>query len=137
MWHRRQRDLNAPASDVVEEATRLLTGRARETIPPAHGAPAWVAVNLLAHGTESQLRGAAAPRDHMTAAGWTAALAYLSSALLAFAATEGDLTSVQREVLVPLELALLAGTATAPSTLGQLAALVMDALDTHRVRRDP
>ncbi len=135
-WHRRRDVQPTPVSDVVVEATRLLTGRARQAYPPERGAPAWAAVNLLAHATAPELRGVAGQRTADQGAGFAAALSYLAAALLSSAPSAGELLEVQRELLVPLELDLLGSAVPSPATLGQLTALLIDTIETHRAHRE-
>ncbi|MDA8290063.1 MAG: hypothetical protein M0Z33_00025 [Actinomycetota bacterium] len=135
-WHRKRQVPVAPTSDVVSEAERLLTGRARDAFDAQRGAPAWVAVNLLAHATPPELRGVAAQCSPDRAAGFSAALGYLAASLLSCAPSAPELLALQRSELVPLELRLLDDPSHSPATLGQLTALVLDTLDAHRAHRD-
>ena len=71
--------------------------------------PVWAWTNLLAHGSEHELRaevlaaGAAHHRDE-----WHAARAYLVTEVLDAAIREGTLAELQASALVPLEMDLAA-----------------------------
>lgn len=73
--------------------------------------PAWAWMNLLAHATDDQLLGAGAraPRPSRRPSVWRQARSYLVGEVLNTVARCGPLTSLQTDVLVPLELELMAG----------------------------
>jgi hypothetical protein len=109
MWHRRSKRSEA---EIVDDCAAFLQGHyvARleerwERVPP------WAWTNLLAHGTEAELRVVAAgPVRTPRSAGqsWRAAQVFLSREVLAAARRLGSLRAVQGEALIPLELQLAA-----------------------------
>jgi hypothetical protein len=89
---------------LVKECEAFLEGKfAESAVPAGELVPVWAWVNLLAHGTEDQLR-----REVLMPASvddWHRARALLAARLLAAAgARDTSLTVIQRDVLVPLEL---------------------------------
>lgn len=96
--------------------------------------PAWTWTNLLAHGTEEAIRRVATtrPRPFGVVNVWRRARVYLASEVLDAAELAGSLARVQREVLVPLELDLVAWSPTKWSCAGEWATRVLTALDDHR-----
>lgn len=122
--------------DVIDEAQRILTGHA---VPDSRGArndtAAWGAVNRLAHSTFADYQRLVALRNDAHPGSWTATAGYLAVEVLGAAGDPGELLALQREVLVPLELRLLAGQVTAP-TPARLAALVTRDLKGHHMPHD-
>ncbi len=99
-------------SGIAVECEAFLTGHLVEHRRGANGfVSPWTWTNLLAHGTEEELRAALAnpSRDR-----WEAARAYLAGDLLDLAGSPKELREIQRTVLVPLELDL----ASRPATRG-------------------
>ncbi len=100
----------------------------------------WEWTNLLAHGSEHELREdlADAGRDQFSSgpfAGdveWCSARSLLAGEVLHLAAIGGSLESLQRSVIVPLELELAANPETSRWQPRQWAASVEAALDRHR-----
>ena len=87
--------------------------------------PAWAWVNMLAHSRPGDL--ASIKRPHRF--GWEVVVAQLAAELLNAGHGRPEVVGfLQRAVLVPLELALLAGDVPEPVTPGQLGVLVMTAL---------
>lgn len=121
---------NSMKSRIVVEAERLLSGEAVEKYHyPARQIPAWSLVNTLAHNDRRGLeeltrRGASAHPGS-----WGATLGYLAHELNAMAPSGADLTELQRQLLVPLELQLLGGQVEVPTTPTRLAIMVSRALD--------
>ena len=106
---------SASGSELLAECEAFLTGRLAEMVLRRDGyAPVWTWTNLLAHGTEVEVRQEydADQRPSGTVEdGWRAARSYLAGQVLELAGRLGSLGEVQRTVLVPLELQL-AGRAT-------------------------
>jgi hypothetical protein len=101
---------SAPGSGIVAECEAFLTGHLVEHTRGATGfVSPWTWTNLLAHGTEDELRAAIAKpsRDR-----WEAARALLADDLLDLAGSPEDLREIQRTVLVPLELELASRSVT-------------------------
>jgi hypothetical protein len=100
LW--RRNDPEAVA--LVEECDAFLAGCYVE-LCEARGTPVavWAWMNLLAHGTEDQLRAGIAPRPN--AGPWRHARGFLAGELLDLAdAGRLGLPEFQRDVLAPLEL---------------------------------
>jgi hypothetical protein len=121
---------------VVDEAEELLHGQAAEGYRRCGGrVPAWTLVNLLAHSSFDQFslittRGARARHGS-----WEEALGGLARELIRLELSGTEIRSLQRDVLVPLEVDLLGGRRAAPATPDQLTSLVHQALDEHRIGR--
>ncbi|MEM9608353.1 MAG: hypothetical protein AAGA99_13085 [Actinomycetota bacterium] len=106
MTWRRSRRRDAEAA-LVAELEAFLAGRYAElNLAQTGRTPTWVWVNLLAHGTGSQLgrvRARRSPADHLRV--WRHARSYLAAELLGLVDLgEFELRQLQRDVLVPLEL---------------------------------
>lgn len=91
----------------------------------AHGepVPSWSWLNRVAHAGESELRviAGALGATRRDADEWRQASAFLAAEILDFAETKSwDVAGLQREVLVPLELSLLADPSSRQLTSGQL-----------------
>ena len=106
---------------LVAECDAFLGGRSAEMIEAAGLAPPpWAWMNLLAHGTEEQLREAAS-EIHRTV-GWRVPRAYVAGEMLqAIDQGRTTLRQLQWDVLVPLELDVLACPNAIAWTPGQLA----------------
>lgn len=101
-----RRDRNAGGQELVADCEAFLTGRYVEHLLEAEAhVPAWAWTNLLAHGTEEQLRGSCASvgLDASGAEPWLLARRYLAGEVLDKANRHGPLLKVQAQVLVPLE----------------------------------
>ena len=133
LWHRGQRQCNV---ELIGDCGAFLAGRLAERIEGrAARIPPWAWTNLLAHGSEQDLRQAPAPgRPHQdsTAAKWCAARSYLAMEVLNLAGEFGPLEEVQRQVLVPLEQRLASRPEVAGWGPGQWAESVEEALEKHR-----
>ncbi|HLN05345.1 MAG TPA: hypothetical protein VK217_03635 [Acidimicrobiales bacterium] len=133
MWHRDERRHNA---ELIGDCEAFLAGHVAERIEGrAAGVPAWAWTNLLAHGSERDLRSERAvdrPRQVTSSDEWRAARSYLAAEVLNFASGLGSLAELQRTVLVPLEQQF----ASLPEVGGwgprQWVASVEAALDKHR-----
>lgn len=106
MWRREQRSLGA---ELVADCEAFLLGHFADRLEAQSVAvPVWAWTNLLAHGTEHELRaemfatGAAVHRSNE----WHAARAYLTGEVLDAAERLGTLGALQSAALVPLELTL-------------------------------
>ncbi len=131
MW-RRSREHDDPEADaLLGEAQALLEGRiaARHTADhdPVSG---WAWVNCLANASLNDLAELASRR--LGPSGWGGAVSFLAHELLAAGRTPEGIVAVQRAVLVPLELGLLAADDSAPTSPGQLVRLIQTALDEHQ-----
>lgn len=135
MYFRRNRRIRKAASDTVEEAERLLAGRLLN--PPDLGRrdlPAWTLVGALGHSSWEELHRMAAWRRGPGTGRWRSTVAFLAGETLDVAEDENALLRIQRTTLIPLELALLSGRVSSPTTPGEVANLVTWALNT-RLRR--
>jgi hypothetical protein len=134
MWRRRYR--SETRDSVVLAGGRLLEGDATESFRElGQSVPAWAYVNALAHSQPDRLTSLKTPPLFVDPGGWDAVVAYLATELLTI--THGRLDEVhvmQRAVLVPLELDLLAGQVQVPRSPRQLADLVINALHRGRTR---
>jgi hypothetical protein len=101
---------SATRGRLIAECEAFVTGQLAELCEQRDGSvPVWAWTNLLAHGSEEQLRRAhgtdyrrpTAPGDH-----WRAARSYVAGEVLALAVPFGSLQQAQRQVLVPIELEL-------------------------------
>jgi hypothetical protein len=118
------------AKQVVAEAERLLSGRILDVGNlQRQRLPVWSLVNFLAHGTCEVLRQISDVGPTLHPASWVATLGDLAAEVLSLAPTADELMSIQRQVLVPLELQLLAGMVPMPATPAVLAVMVAGALD--------
>ena len=121
---------------LVAECQAFLDGRYAEMMEEAGAtAPPWSWMNLLAHGTMDEIRLAAdAIQD---AEGWRMAQAYVAGEMVeAIDGGRTTLRQLQRGVLVPLELDVLACRGSAQWTPGQLAAgllRLLPARDRHQL----
>jgi hypothetical protein len=106
------RDRDQPfARELVEECEAFLDGRmAERCVALGAPVPAWAWTNLLAHGTVQELahppihgRG---PKSPLWA--WSQGRALLAAEVLDRVAGDDDLRQLQHDVLVPLELDLMA-----------------------------
>jgi hypothetical protein len=103
----RERHLSQSASGLVEDSTAFLAGHLAETLERrGNWVPAWTWNNLLAHGTEQDLR---ADKDIMGCPrsadykAWREARSYLAGEILDLAATCGPLSAIQEQALQPIE----------------------------------
>jgi hypothetical protein len=119
----------SPGERLVEESAAFLSGHLAEVLSETEPPSPWVWSNLLAHGSEEELRieQAKDPRDL-----WEAARAYLAADVLDLAETCGSLSAVQREVLVPLELELASRFDVTQWGPRDWASTVADALNRYR-----
>lgn len=107
MW---RRDRNPGGRELVADCEAFMEGRYVEHLIAENASvPAWAWTNLLAHGTEEQLR--CPPTDFRPHApnelkAWYHARSYLAGEVLDLANGHRPLRAVQAEVLVPLESAL-------------------------------
>jgi hypothetical protein len=110
MWMfdiRQRQRRKASQRRLVKECEAFLTSEfAESSVPAGEPVPVWAWINLLAHGTEEQLR-----REVIMPAGsdnWHRARSLLAARLFANAAAGGtSLAEIQRDVLVPLELEMI------------------------------
>lgn len=92
--------------------------------------PVWAWLNVLAHGSADEIR-AAADESRVTTGGWRAARAYLAAELLVAETRGQSLASLQRDVLVPLELQLAARPDVRSWAPPQWVAAVRSSIDTY------
>jgi hypothetical protein len=111
MW---RRSADSVITELAQECEAFLGGRFAEEVGASGSRiPAWAWTNLLAHGTEDELRAAdaAVPTGAIAAdPTWHSARSYLASRVLDAAARYGPLEQLQRAVLLPIELELAAST---------------------------
>jgi hypothetical protein len=135
MSRREERAIRCEVQDLVAEAEAMLNGRAITRPWCHHKQLGWMSVNTLAHADWPTLSAIAdrglLSRDRE----WNAALMFLAAELLAAAGSRVGLAAAQRAQLIPLEVDLLAGTATAPSTPSNLVTIVLPYIDRAAPRR--
>lgn len=120
--------------EVVTQAEELLCGSAaagyRRRLSRV---PVWAHVNLLAHGSYEDLARTAARAGHGHPSTWDVAVSGLAQDLVRLDLNGTALRVLQHEVLIPLELELLARHQSEPTTPMQLTALVRGALGQHPI----
>lgn len=102
-WYRRWHS----QKELVAECEAFLSGHYAERLQrQSHDVPGWAWTNLLAHGTDEDLRAdRSGPPDPLHRS-WPAARAYLSTEVLTAVRRGRGLQELQCEVLQPLELDL-------------------------------
>jgi hypothetical protein len=140
MWHRGNRSgtqagSKASEPELIGECEAFLSGRLSHHFAQHHQAvPGWAWLNVLAHGGEGQIV-ALVDDDRRSSPGeraWRQALVYSAAEVTASAqATGASLDEIQRAVLVPLELDLIAehGDRLDP---GKMVGALLDRLDRYR-----
>jgi len=96
-------------SELVDDCSAFLLAHLVDRLEQKHqSVPVWAWTNLLAHGTEQDLRGAqsVSGRRLIFDRQWHLARSYLAVEILALAQRCGPLADLQRDVLIPLELQL-------------------------------
>jgi len=134
MW-RRPRDRDPHVEQLIEECESFLAGAYVER-REARGepVPVWAWMNVLAHGTDAELRAAAMNRSggdegHQ-------ALAFVAGELVDLIDDGAlDLETFQREELVPLELDVIVCPATSGWSAPQLVSALLRALPTRGSQR--
>jgi hypothetical protein len=136
MW---RRDRDPDERELVVECDAFVTGLYAEyLVANSRPVPVWAWTNLLAQGTERDLRdavvggGAGVP---IAAQSWWSARAYLAGEVLDRAAAGRPLRSLQRIMLAPLELELAARPEVAGWRPAQLVHTVLTGLDERRFTR--
>jgi hypothetical protein len=130
MQFRDNRRIGKAAADAVDEAERLLSGRLLN--PPdlcRRHLPAWTLVAALGHASRDELFGMTAWKRGSDTGRWASTLAFLAGETLEVAEDERALLRIQRTTLIPLELSLLSGRVTSPTTPGDVVSLVTAALN--------
>lgn len=125
-------DQEARSISVVAECEAFLAGRYGELVARRPGPlPAWVRLNWLAHAEPDGLR-ELVERGSGAREGWPKVMAGLAAELLAYGRHQaGPIRSLQRDVLVPLELRILAEDPSVVLRPDQFAHLVDDTLRQH------
>jgi hypothetical protein len=91
---------------LVEESEAFLAGHLADRLAESGSdVPSWAWSNLLAHGSEEDLRLA---RGEATTGQWGEVRSHLAAEVLEVAACYGPLAEVQKAAMVPLELDLAA-----------------------------
>ena len=101
------------AGEVTSDAEAFLLGRLAERSEMLTGCvPVWAWTNLLAHGSEKDLRAESAATWQQGTASlkWREARSYLAGEVLRWAEVYGSLGEAQEALLVPLELRLASST---------------------------
>jgi hypothetical protein len=130
-----KRAFHAEVAETLSDAEATLTGRLLERHGWGADVPGWVVVNALAHGewdwlsTLSEGTGGGRGRPH------NAVVSFLAGETLATAGSREALAALQRRHLVPLELSLLDGAATARLSAAAAVTAVRAALARARARR--
>lgn len=128
-WGRERREA-ARARAVVAEAERMLAGRTLETfIARRQRVPAWSLISLLGHASLSDLGRLGSPGYGADPLGWSGTVARLARELRLMADDETTLVRLQRRSLIPLELRLLGGEVSPPTSPADLFSLVNGSLD--------
>lgn len=130
MWQRQ----DPAAAVLIDECQAFLDGRFAELAGAGEGAvPVWAWLNLLAHGTEAELRAAA--RVLADEVGWAQARSFLAGEVIDVVDSgRATLTELQRDVLLPLELDVV-GVRTGRWTPGRLVRGVLALLPSTHARR--
>jgi hypothetical protein len=106
-WRPRSR-LERSAATVVTEAERLVDGSSFDEQVARHRVvPAWAVVGALAHADRSRLVALEEGRTPGPSRRWSAVLSYLAAEVARCATSDVELSRIQRQVLIPLELDLL------------------------------
>jgi hypothetical protein len=124
----RWRERSTSAAGLVEECEAFIDGQVAE-LAGAWGVPVpvWAWMNLLAHGTEDELREEATA--HPGSDRWRQARAFVAGELVDLIdAGRVSLAEFQRDVLMPLELDVMSCRAADQWSPGQLAAGLLGAL---------
>ena len=128
----RKRTWSSPrASSIVSECESFLAGRYAQHLRSAgRTVPPWAWLNRLTHGSAVDIRSLAAGDGDFPGDPRSAAVRFLAGELLARADDDAGLAVLQRDVLVPEELAL-ADRWQEPLTAGQLVSRVLADLDRY------
>jgi hypothetical protein len=131
-----RRDDRRMAAQLVDDTEAFLSGRLVERAE-AHGelVPVWAWTNLLAHGSEEDLRAEIAMRlqgRDRAMRQWHEARSYLATDVLRQAEQYRSLEEVQEAVLMPLELDLAFSSEVVRWTPGRWAQAVERALTEQR-----
>jgi hypothetical protein len=128
-----RRRADTETSTITAECSAFLAGTYEEYLT-GNGRipPAWTWANLLAHGTTSELEAATRPGHGYTAGSWTMARAFLCREVLDVAARTDSLSTLQREVLVPLELRLISSSPMKIQNSSALVQLVLEELERYQ-----
>jgi hypothetical protein len=121
--------------NVVPELEALLGGTYAEYLERrGRRVPPWAWINLLAHGSESDLQDAIRSRRRplLDVNMWRHARGYLAGEVLEAARQVGSLEAVQAAALIPLELAHLATPPPRRTRPGQWAVSVLTVLEQHQ-----
>jgi hypothetical protein len=132
---RQRRDQGAGDSELVGDCEAFLAGHLAERVEAQAGVvPVWAWTNLLAHGSEDDVRSACSTTRFPRRAPdvWRDARSHLATELLELAERYGPLVEVQRSVLVPLELEHASSVEVAGWGPRQWEASVEAALGRHR-----
>lgn len=130
MFFRRISRTGKAAADVMAEAERILAGRVLDPSDLCRRSlPVWTLVGALGHSSWDELFRIAALKRGPGMGRWGRTLAFLASETLDLAKDETALLAIQRTTLIPLELVLLSGGVTAPTTPSELVNLVTWALN--------
>lgn len=116
----------------MEEAERLLGGRLLDPVDLCrHHLPAWILVAPLAHASWNELHRMAAWKQQVPGGRWYSTIGFLAGETLNIAGDGTALLDLQRTTLVPLELRLLSGRVTSPTTPAEVVDVVTWALNTR------
>jgi hypothetical protein len=96
--------------------------------------PVWAWVNLLAHGSEDELRAVRDAPPRLWSDEWQQARRLLAAEVLLLAEELGTLREVQDKVLIPMELSLAASRDAATWRPRQLATAGVEAVHEYRER---
>ncbi len=127
MWQRQ----DPAALTLIDECQAFLDGRFAQVAAADGGyVPVWAWLNLLAHGTDPELRYAA---DRLAdEVGWAQARAFLAGEVVDIVdAGRATLAELQHDILVPLELDVLNARTTGLWTPGRLVRGVLRILPTR------
>ena len=142
MLGRRRRELTRQAAAVISEAAAVVEGHTVDWAAGDLTGQGWAWTNTLAHTSWEDLRRLSNERTYLRPA-WKGALSYLASEITADTGSPEVLVMFQRDVLIPLELDILAGRTSPPVSASELIAMIRAELNRanrhlhDRVHRQP
>jgi hypothetical protein len=116
--------------ELADECEVFLSGHYPQYLNESgRSVPEWAWVNILAHGSEEDIRAFATGAPRVCDATWHHALAFLAQEVVSEAARRGaDIADLQRTTLVPLELELAASSSQSEMRRARVVGSVLSAL---------
>jgi hypothetical protein len=123
--------------ELADECEAFLSGHYAQYLnDDGRPVPEWAWLNVLAHGSEDDIRAFATGGPRLRDATWHHALAFLAQEVLNEAARRGGTVSdLQRSTLVPLELELAATDTRSDMQRAQVVGSVLTTLAEHSRNR--